>query len=111
MVVVIAVGIVLRIALQIALLGVDHLNRTSAGTGFAVFNPSEVAIPASKAYLKINTGGSVRELRVMFDDETAITGISEKIEATEGYYDLSGRRVAKPTRGLYIVNGKKVVIK
>ena len=27
------------------------------------------------------------------------------------YYDLSGRRVVQPTRGLYIVNGKKVVIK
>jgi len=25
------------------------------------------------------------------------------------YYDLSGRRVVKPTKGLYIVNGKKVV--
>ena len=27
------------------------------------------------------------------------------------YYDLSGRRVQKPIRGLYIQNGKKVVVK
>jgi hypothetical protein len=27
------------------------------------------------------------------------------------YYDLSGRRVLYPRKGLYIVNGKKVVIK
>ncbi len=27
------------------------------------------------------------------------------------YYDLSGRRVENPTRGIYIVNGKKVYIK
>jgi len=27
------------------------------------------------------------------------------------YYDLQGRQVAQPTKGLYIVNGKKVVIK
>ena len=27
------------------------------------------------------------------------------------YYDLSGRRVVKPTKGVYIVNGKKVLIK
>ena len=27
------------------------------------------------------------------------------------YYDLSGRRVEHPTKGVYIVNGKKVVIR
>ena len=27
------------------------------------------------------------------------------------YYMLDGRRVAQPTKGLYIVNGKKVIIK
>ena len=27
------------------------------------------------------------------------------------YYDLQGRKVANPTKGLYIVNGKKVVIR
>ena len=26
------------------------------------------------------------------------------------YYDLSGRKVAKPTKGLFIVNGKKVIM-
>ena len=46
------------------------------------------------------------------DDET--TGISQ-VEASksnvEGFYNLAGQRVANPTKGLYIVNGKKVVIK
>ncbi len=28
-----------------------------------------------------------------------------------GTYDLTGRRVANPEKGLYIVNGKKVVVK
>ena len=28
-----------------------------------------------------------------------------------GYYDLQGRKVANPQKGLYIVNGKKVIIK
>lgn len=27
------------------------------------------------------------------------------------YYDLSGRRVAQPSKGLYIINGKKVMVK
>ena len=29
----------------------------------------------------------------------------------QSYYDLQGRQVTKPTKGLYIVNGRKVVIK
>ncbi len=44
----------------------------------------------------------------------AATGI-EKVQSSkskvQGYYDLQGRKVAQPTKGLYIVNGKKIVIK
>lgn len=35
----------------------------------------------------------------------------QKQEAPAHYYDLQGRRVEKPTKGLYIVNGKKVIFK
>ncbi len=28
-----------------------------------------------------------------------------------GYYNLNGQRVSKPSKGLYILNGKKVVVK
>ena len=54
-------------------------------------------------------------MRIVADDET--TGISEALplndngEKNDNVYDLQGRRVTKPTRGLYIVNGKKIVIK
>ena len=48
-----------------------------------------------------------------FDDEGETTGITSTAlqPSTEQYYDLQGRRVALPTKGLYIVNGKKVIIK
>lgn len=44
------------------------------------------------------------------------TASVEKIEAVEEnaetvIYDLSGRRVMNPVRGLYIINGKKVLVK
>ena len=42
------------------------------------------------------------------------TGISPTLALPQGegvYYDLSGRRVEHPTKGLYILNGKKVVMK
>lgn len=32
-------------------------------------------------------------------------------DSTEDYYDLSGRRVSKPTKGVFILNGKKVIVK
>lgn len=41
-------------------------------------------------------------------------GAVDAIEAAEGngmYYDLMGRRVANPSRGIYILNGKKILIK
>ena len=43
------------------------------------------------------------------------TGISivnsDERDVQEGVYDLSGRRIAKPTKGLYIIGGKKVFVK
>lgn len=82
---------------------------------FGLFDPSAVAIPADKAYLKVlksNIGAS-RALTVMFGDETA--GISQmengRLNNEESVFSLSGQRVSQPTKGLYIVNGKKVIIK
>ena len=66
---------------------------------------------ANKAYFEVAAGGA-RALKIVFDDEA--TGIKAmNIEHStlniEHYYDLQGRRVAQPTKGLYIVNGKKVI--
>ena len=47
-------------------------------------------------------------------DEDFLLGISEvNTENTQDnvIYDIQGRRVMNPTKGLYIVNGKKMVIK
>ena len=80
---------------------------------FGIFNPVSVAIPANKAYLKVGTT-EARSLSVVFDDgnTTGIADISSKADAISGeYFDLQGRKVAQPTKGLYIVNGKKYVVK
>jgi hypothetical protein len=42
---------------------------------------------------------------------TAIRSVNSNTANTNAIFDLSGRRVAQPTKGLYIINGKKVVIK
>ena len=52
------------------------------------------------------------ELEVEYDDTTtAIISIKKGQVDTVTYYDLMGRRVTQPAKGLFIVNGKKVVLK
>lgn len=68
---------------------------------------------ANKAYL--SSGAGARGFAIMWD-ENETTGVNEVIgkmsEVTDGaIYDLQGRKVANPSRGMYIVNGRKVVVK
>lgn len=69
-------------------------------------------IKAFRAYLPYTAPAGTNALRMVFDDVT--TGI-EGIEVNDGgktaIYDLSGRRVSRMTKGFYIVNGKKTLIK
>lgn len=77
--------------------------------GFYVVNNGQT-VPAGKAYLIVGSG--VREyLNFSFDEETGINSIENGKLTIDNYYDLSGRRVVKPTKGLYIVNGKKILVK
>ena len=82
---------------------------------FAKFNPSTVAIPTNKAYLKVSTSGEARQLVAVFDDgeTTSLREIrNEELGIKNAvFFNLNGQRVAQPTKGLYIVNGKKVAIK
>jgi hypothetical protein len=88
------------------------LNNGTQGVGFYKLK-STGTIGANKAYLTYSSGGSSAPSFFGFDSNT--TGIdatlvnSEKVNSV--VYDLQGRKVAQPTKGLYIVNGKKVVIK
>lgn len=66
---------------------------------------------ANKAYLPAATGAESRFLVFNFGDDnaTAIDGIEAENTANAVVYDLAGRRVQKAQKGLYIVNGKKVI--
>ncbi len=72
-------------------------------------------VPAGKAYLLASDITSAPSLSFVFADEdmqtTGISDVRSKTEDVRGdFFDLSGRRVAQPTKGLYIVNGKKVLV-
>ena len=70
------------------------------------------AIPVGKAYLEFNETIAAREFLGLDGDATGIDEAnSQKLTANSQYFDLQGRKVAQPTKGLYIVNGKKVIVK
>ena len=71
-------------------------------------------IPAGKAFiLAASVPASVKNFTLVFEDDE--TGIIETRTATreevESIFDLSGRRLSQPQRGINIINGKKVVVK
>ena len=69
-----------------------------------------VTIPAGKCYL--NTSASAPDFLGFEGDVTGIEAMETAKSVENGeFYNLAGQRVAQPTKGLYIVNGKKVVIK
>lgn len=96
------------------------LTKNSAGKmGFYSFNGS-VSMPANKAWLQIPTyafGANANNVKgfSLVEEDGVLTGISDvKEESSESnvIFDLQGRRINdKPTHGLYISNGKKVMVK
>ncbi len=75
-------------------------------------NAEAFTVGANTAYLNVSdfSFGSAREF-FLIDETTGINQVETVKLSVEGYYNLNGQRVAQPTKGLYIVNGKKVVIK
>ncbi len=81
----------------------------AAGPKFVLSDGGTLA--AGKAYLVLPTQQHAREMKVSFHKET--TGITtvENTLQNNSYYNINGQRVAQPTKGLYIMNGKKVLVK
>lgn len=59
------------------------------------------------------SAGDVFAPQVIFFDEdvTGIADVKKETVTDNHYYNLNGQRIAQPQKGLYIVNGKKVIIK
>lgn len=93
------------------------LSTKNGNTGFYQLT-GDVEIPAGKAYLA--TGETALAANVtarsawLFegDDATGINAALTNIESGDNtVYNLNGQRVAQPGKGLYIINGKKIVKK
>lgn len=82
---------------------------SDAVVGFKMYNGETVS--GFKA--RLETDGTQHTLRMVFGGTaTGIDGVAAADGQNAGaIYDMSGRRVAKPAKGLYIVNGQKVLFK
>lgn len=77
--------------------------------GIAFYPCKDGSLPSNKAYLLGNG-----ESAIVMNFGNAVTGINTiaaPASAKAPIFDLSGRRVVKATKGLYIQNGKKVIVK
>lgn len=91
----------------------------TAGEGYILGNGSEGtafypckagSLPINKAYL-LGNGESSAIVMNFGNAVTGINTIAAPASAKAPIFDLSGRRVVKATKGLYIQNGKKVIVK
>ena len=103
-----------------AFIGVTEATEEAAGIFVLMATPelgfykttSAFTVGANTAYLPASAAAEGRSF-IWFDEggTTAIQGLAVKNLNAGEIYTLGGQRVAKPTKGLYIQNGKKVIIK
>ena len=87
----------------------DYDAKTGLGFYWGAENGGEFTVKAGTAYLAVPNAVSVKGF-LLDGTPTAIEGV-EAENNTDVIYNLSGQRVQKAQRGLYIVNGKKLMVK
>ncbi len=90
------------------------LGKPGTVVGFGLLKDG-VALPATKAYIPADVFGGGAPAFVPFSfagsETTAISEAKVATIANGAVYNLNGQRVAQPTKGLYIINGKKYMVK
>lgn len=111
-----------------AALGTNNLKATTSADGTLVTKGSNTYYALSGDTFKVYTGDNfvhhkaffeveggvvqARNFTIVFDEEsTGINEVKHGAISNNRFYNLNGQEVAQPTKGLYIMNGKKVIIK
>lgn len=81
----------------------------ASDTEFKYIDPdnSRGTFEKGKAYLLLSGETSAKPSTLFIGEATAINGIAVEKKADNAIYNLQGMRVKTPTKGLYIINGKK----
>ena len=67
-------------------------------------------MPAGTVYLPLASQGNSARRFIQIGTITGINAVDAMVDNSE-MFDLSGRRIVAPAKGVYIVNGKKIMIK
>lgn len=79
---------------------------------FYLVASNATSLPMNKAYLTLGIEESAAVIRLNFGNSTGIELVGADAAAAQSkVYDLSGREVKAAAKGLYIVGGKKVIVK
>lgn len=79
--------------------------------GDAFYAANNKYVRDDKAYLQLSAPATARALIFPDNEETGISAVTNSSADADACYNLSGQRIAKPTKGLYIRGGKKVIVK
>lgn len=87
----------------------------NGGNGVGFYHPNNTTLKENRAFLPasvVTASGSVNGFKLDFGGvNTGIEAAIQTDEANATYYDLSGRRVIRPAKGIYVKNGRKVYVK
>lgn len=88
----------------------DQTNYAFNGKAF-VYVKYAIPVAANKAWLNISNSNA-RVINIVFDETTGITNADRTKSTDDSWYTIDGRKVNAPTKkGVYILNGQKVVVK
>ena len=92
--------------------GASHyaLGKEGGKVGFGLLADG-VNLPATKAYIAASKFTSPAHFYSFDGETTGIVAVEAKKVENGVFYNLAGQQVAQPTKGLYIVNGRKVIVK
>ena len=85
------------------------LNVVDGKAGFYLAN-TYTTLAAHRAYIPALTGGQVKSFAINLDEADAISAV-KAVNGNADIFNLAGQRVSKAQKGIYIVNGKKVLVK
>ncbi len=83
---------------------------SSGSWGLGFYRANNCPVPAGKAYLQLPAAAPANAFLSFEDVITAINGIAAE-QAKQEIYNLAGQRVEKAVKGIYVINGKKVIVK
>lgn len=87
------------------------LAKNGAGACFKQWTGDASVLEGRVVLLLDEAVATARDLFELDNDATAIEAVKAQNVENGQFFNLAGQRVAQPTKGLYIVNGKKVIIK